>query len=394
MPVEGTAADPSQAQLWGFGQAMAAESPARWGGLVDLPGPLDRRARARLAQVLAATDGEDQLAIRPAGVFARRLVRLPIQEDKARVPNGATVLITGCDSPLAAPAARWLAEHGAERFVLVAETPVPELQSGLLGRGASVDLVRGAAADRALLAEVIDGIPATHQLAVVVHIAQSTVDSAVMLGELTAELDLAAFVLFSAAPELPGAVPAHAKLQALAHQRGALHVGWGPTHDGQTPGLHGLSPELAMSVLGRAFERQGQSVLVADADWSQVVNAGGHTALFRALAEPEPAEPVAAEAGPSLHERLATAEGDERLAIVLDLVSTTTKTVLNIPATDQVDPEVNFLDLGFSSLAAVEFSKRLRRLSIEVSPGAMYDNPTPAALAEHLCAELASGSGR
>ncbi|MCK2257728.1 type I polyketide synthase [Crossiella sp. S99.1] len=394
MPVDGTAADPSQAQLWGFGQAMATESPARWGGLVDLPGPLDSRAGARLAQVLTATDGEDQLAIRPAGVFARRLIHLPVQEDKARVPDGATVLITGCDSLLAAPAARWLAQHGAERFVLVAETPVPELHASLLGSGASVDLVRGSAADRALLAEVINGIPDTHPLAVVVHSAQSTVDEAVVLDELTAELDLAAFVLFSAAPELPGSAPAQAAMQALAQRRGALHVGWGPTQDGQALGLRGLSPELAMGVLGRAFDRQGQSILVADADWSQVVNAGGHTALFRALVKPEPAQPVSEEAGPSLHERLAAAEGDERLAIVLDLVSTTTKTVLNIPATDRVDPEVNFLDLGFSSLAAVEFSKRLRRLSIEVSPGAMYDNPTPAALAEHLCAELASGSGR
>ena len=70
-------ASPVQAQVWGLGRVAALEHPDRWGGLVDVPPVLDDRAAARLCGVLAGC-GEDEVAIRPAGVLARRLVRAPL----------------------------------------------------------------------------------------------------------------------------------------------------------------------------------------------------------------------------------------------------------------------------------------------------------------------------
>ncbi|MEU2213361.1 acyltransferase domain-containing protein, partial [Streptomyces hygroscopicus] len=61
---------PEQALVWGLGRTAALEYPERWGGLVDLPQEPDERALTRLAGVLAGTGGEDQLAVRAAGVFA------------------------------------------------------------------------------------------------------------------------------------------------------------------------------------------------------------------------------------------------------------------------------------------------------------------------------------
>ncbi|MET8544539.1 type I polyketide synthase, partial [Kitasatospora sp. NPDC004799] len=92
--------DPEQALLWGLGRVVALEHPDRWGGLVDLPAAPDRRTLSRLAGVLtggpAGAGGEDQVALRPSGVFARRLVRP--RPDAAPVeawrPRG-TVLVTG-----------------------------------------------------------------------------------------------------------------------------------------------------------------------------------------------------------------------------------------------------------------------------------------------------------
>ncbi|GAA3117066.1 hypothetical protein GCM10020254_74830 [Streptomyces goshikiensis] len=79
----------AQAQIWGFGRVVALEHPERWGGLVDLPAAMDARALDRLLAVLggdraAATAGtgsgtdsgtayEDQLAVRSAGLLARRI---------------------------------------------------------------------------------------------------------------------------------------------------------------------------------------------------------------------------------------------------------------------------------------------------------------------------------
>ncbi|MGW5450270.1 type I polyketide synthase, partial [Streptomyces asiaticus] len=67
-------ASAAQAQVWGLGGVAALEYPQVWGGLVDLPETLDERAVARLAGVLSAESGEDQVAVRGSGVFAKRLV--------------------------------------------------------------------------------------------------------------------------------------------------------------------------------------------------------------------------------------------------------------------------------------------------------------------------------
>ena len=71
-----TVTSPVQAQAWGAGRVAALEHPDRWGGLIDLPPVLDERAGAWLCAVLAGC-GEDQVAIRGAGVFGRRLARAP-----------------------------------------------------------------------------------------------------------------------------------------------------------------------------------------------------------------------------------------------------------------------------------------------------------------------------
>uniref|UniRef100_UPI0035713638 type I polyketide synthase n=1 Tax=Streptomyces naganishii TaxID=285447 RepID=UPI0035713638 len=66
----------AQAGVWGLGRVAALEYPGRWGGLVDLPlgdGAVDGRVLGRLAGVLAGSGGEDQVAVRASGVFARRL---------------------------------------------------------------------------------------------------------------------------------------------------------------------------------------------------------------------------------------------------------------------------------------------------------------------------------
>ncbi|MCQ9136563.1 hypothetical protein, partial [Streptomyces hilarionis] len=88
----------TQTQLWALGQIVGLEQPATWGGLVDVPAVWDERVAASLAGVLAAGDGEDQVAVRSSGVFGRRLVRAPLGANAAPVrvwsPSG-TVLVTG-----------------------------------------------------------------------------------------------------------------------------------------------------------------------------------------------------------------------------------------------------------------------------------------------------------
>ncbi|WP_434781143.1 SDR family NAD(P)-dependent oxidoreductase, partial [Amycolatopsis kentuckyensis] len=78
---------PVQAQVWGLGRTAAMEYPQHWGGLIDLPADLDDRTRTRLAAVLTGT--EDEVALRPSGIFARRLER------RSGTPGRGTIPVTG-----------------------------------------------------------------------------------------------------------------------------------------------------------------------------------------------------------------------------------------------------------------------------------------------------------
>ncbi|NYV76807.1 type I polyketide synthase, partial [Streptomyces sp. UH6] len=97
----------AQAQVWGLGRVVALEEPKRWGGLVDLPDVLDGQAWERTAAVLAGGDGEDQAAVRPAGVLARRVARATASDAGKAWKVRGTVLITGGTGGLGARVACW-----------------------------------------------------------------------------------------------------------------------------------------------------------------------------------------------------------------------------------------------------------------------------------------------
>src|SRR6202042_850750 len=132
-------ARPVQAQVIGLGRTAALEHPQRWGGLIDLPDQLDRRSAERLAALLARITGEDQLAPRPSGGLARRLVRAPPPKTRPAGPWSprGTTIITGATGTIAPHLARWLAAQGAEHVVLVSRgggaaagsaPPIPQIR--------------------------------------------------------------------------------------------------------------------------------------------------------------------------------------------------------------------------------------------------------------------------
>lgn len=76
----------------------------------------------------------------------------------------------------------------------------------------------------------------------------------------------------------------------------------------------------------------------------------------------------------------------------MELVCGNAATVLGHTTAD-VNADDAFGDLGFDSLTAVELRNRLKiATGLTLSPTLIFDHPTPAALAEHLGTELATGS--
>ena len=422
-----------QAQVWGLGRVAALEQPRRWGGLLDLPGTLDRRAAERVAAVLA--DGaEDQVAVRGSGLFARRVRRAPLSG--AATPwQPTTVLVTGGTGALGAQVARLLAERGAAHLVLVSRSGpaapgATELADELTALGARVTVAPCDIADRdavaALLAEhpvtaVVHTAGAVDQQAVantglaeVADVLRAKVDGARILDELLPDAE--AFVVFSSISGVWGSAghaayaAANAYLDALVERRRALGrtgtaVAWGPwagagmlAAEGaedtlRRRGLSAMDPVAAAAAFADAVDHDLGCVVVADIDWAAFAPAftsARPSPLLAAL--PEAAPPAAAPAGrdragsADLHRKLAAGDRDE---VLLELVRSAAAEVLGHTGGDAVEPDRAFSELGFDSLTAVELRDRVAALTGIALPATLvFDHPSSRVLAAHLAVLL------
>ncbi|AGL16003.1 modular polyketide synthase [Actinoplanes sp. N902-109] len=429
--------NPVQAQIWGLGRVVAMEHPDRWGGLIDLPAVVDDRAGARLAAVLAG-EAEDQVAIRTAAVYGRRLTHAPQPRTEDTWQPTGTVLITGGTGAIGGHVARGLAERGAQRLVLTSRSGamaagVAELAAQLASAGACTDVVACDASDRSELTAVITG---SGSLSAVMHTAGVLDDgvlerlspqrlstvltakaaSATLLDELTAHLDLDAFVLFSSAASTLGSagqgsyVAANAYLDALAENRkarglAALSVAWGVWGGGgfaessdavrkrmqRTP-MPPMDPDLAVRALFEAVQGPDAALAVMEVDWAQLA-ATPDLPLLRELPEIRTL-PAGETAGPAagkddLAQRLAGLSRTEQDRLLIELVRTEAAAVLGHPSADGVPARSAFKDLGFDSLTAVELRNRLGAASgLRLPATLVFDYPTPEVLGTWLRTEF------
>ncbi|MFD6502657.1 type I polyketide synthase [Streptomyces goshikiensis] len=445
-------ADPAQAPVWGLGRVTALEHGERWGGLVDLPAQADARTLRRLVGVLAGDAAEDQVAVRSSGLFVRRLVRARLAESPAVRewrPRGTT-LVTGGTGALGAHVARWLAGNGAEHLILTsrrgAEAPgAAELREELTALGARVTLAACDVSDREALAALLADVPADQPLTAVVHTAavlddgviealtpeqvervlRVKVDATLHLHELTRDLDLSAFVLFSSfaatfgAPGQGNYAPGNAFLDAFAEYRRAdglpaTSLAWGPWGDGgmaegavgdrmRRHGVIEMAPERAVGALQHALDRDETTLTVADMEWKRFVLAftsGRARPLLHDLPEARQAmeatrTDVAEDSGSAavLAQRLAGQPEAEQERLLLELVRTAVAAVLGYAGPDAVDAGRAFKELGFDSLTSVELRNRLGAAAgLKLPPTLVFDYPTPTVLARHLRAEFSGQS--
>ncbi|WP_391858714.1 type I polyketide synthase, partial [Streptomyces rugosispiralis] len=435
----------AQALVWGVGRVIALEQPLSWGGLIDLPTEVNTRAREQLARVLSGVSGEDQVAIRTVGAFGRRLVHAPaLRTDQPSWRPSGTVLVTGGTGALGGHIARWLAHQGAEHLVLtsrrgMAAPGASALVADLEAAGAAVTVAVCDVAERAQLAELLTDIG---PLTAVVHTAallddatvesltaeqlhrvlRVKVDGARHLHELTRDMELSAFVLFSSLSGTVGTpgqgnyAPGNAFLDVLAEYRRAqglvaTSVAWGlwagggmgEGEAGEVARRHGvpaLSPELAVAALRTAVEQGDAVVTVADIEWERHYAAFTATRPSPLLADlPEVRRLIDAGAASVVEEtnldrsglsgRLAVLEGAEQRRLLLDLVRRDVAAVLGHTDPETVSSHRAFQELGFDSVTAVEFRNRLGAATgLRLPATAVFDYPTPLALAEYARSEL------
>ncbi len=110
----------------------------------------------------------------------------------------------------------------------------------------------------------------------------------------------------------------------------------------------------------------------------------------RPAAQAADAAPETAAQGDALRTRLAALPADEWETVLLDLVQSYAAAVLGFAGPAAVGPTRSFKELGFDSLTAVEFRNRLAGATgVRLPATAVFDHPTPLALARLLYGELA-----
>ncbi|WP_246561308.1 type I polyketide synthase [Streptomyces roseirectus] len=443
---------PEQAQVWGLGRVVGLEWPDGWGGLVDLPQALDThaadnadadadpltvgdlrtgldpRTAVDLAALLAAPGAEQEWALRASGPLVRRLVHAPRPEGAPWTPRG-TILVTGGTGTLGSRVARKLASDGADHLVLTGrrgpDAPgAAELADRIRETGARVTIVACDAGDRDALAAVIAAHPPTAVIhtagvtgftglddltpAELARMAAGKSDGARHLDELTAHLDLDAFVLFSSGAAIWGGArqaayaAANAHLDALAaarRARGATAtcVAWGSWAGGgmvdadtqrafDRIGVRGLDPDTALTALFDAVGAGETTLTVTAMDWP-VFAAGYRAARHRPLLDalPEAAETPAPADTPALAAQLAHLTDRDRDRHLLRLVRTAAAAALGHPDPEAVTATGAFRDLGLDSVTAVDLRNRLTAATGLTLPSTLvFDHPTPAAVATAL----------
>ncbi|WP_141576725.1 type I polyketide synthase [Actinomadura sp. WMMA1423] len=446
-PGSATAVSP-QAPVWGIVRAAQAENPGRF-VLVDLD-PREE-GTAGLAEALAT--GEPEVAVRAGQALVPRLA--PAAPGPGAPPEfgpEGTVLVTGGTGGVGAHLARHLVTaHGVRHLVLTSrrgpDAPgAADLCRELAGAGAEATVAACDVADRAALAALLDGIPADRPLRGVVHAAgtasgglatamtpglldaalRAKADGAWHLHELTRDRELDAFVLVSSAGGLVLAAgqanyaAANVFLDALAEHRRDAGLPGASMAWGLWEGV-GMAGRLGEADLGR-LRRQGlppipvaeapalfDAALAADEALTVplAVDAAALRARtdqipapLRALAPPRPRRaaatvPGAREAG-ALRDELRGLDEPAQDALLRDLVLRHAATLLGHAAPGALDPEREFLELGFDSLSAMELRGALGEATgLELPPMVVFDARDPAGLARRLREELAApGPGR
>ncbi|WP_432159223.1 SDR family NAD(P)-dependent oxidoreductase, partial [Streptomyces sp. bgisy153] len=446
VPADGASGvtDPVGTALWGLVRTAQAEHPGRL-SLVDLePGTDAGDGAADVAGLLAAAaSGEPQTAVRAGELCVPRLAHATDVASGAprRLDPEGVVLVTGGTTGVGRLAARHLvAAHGARHLLLLSrrgrETEgVSDLVGELTTMGASVSVEACDVADRDALAVVLDGLD--RPLTAVVHSAglladgmvtglspeqvdtvlRPKVDASLHLHDLTRDADLAYFVLFSSIAGTIGGVgqanyaAANAFLDGLAEHRRSLGlpataVAWGLWEDGGLTahlgvvdrdriarnGVRPLTAEQGLALLDAAVTRNAATCVAARFDPAALrrrpegvpVLLSGlvRAAARRTAADADEADGAGAE--------LAGLSPQEAERVLLAMVLRHAAAVLGHETPDAVRADSAFKDIGFDSLSAVELRNRLNAVTgLRLAPTAVFDYPTPHALAEHLNASRA-----
>jgi acyl carrier protein len=364
------------------------------------------------------------------------------------VRSDGTYLITGGLSGVGLVVARWLAQRGAGRLVLISRRGLTSDVVAALDeiRAAGTDVVaesadvRDAQALGRLLnrirqngpplrgvvhaANVLDdGVLAQQDADRFARVLGPKVQGGWLLDQLTRGDALDWFVMFSSLASLLGSpgqtnyAAANAFLDLLARERSSrglpgLSINWGAWAEVGVAADRGLLDRLAAQGLGMltpdqglaAFERLlddgGAQTAVVQADWRRLgahLGGGGEYPFLAEVAgttTPQPIRvPSSKPEAASLRQQLDAAPPARRKSILTAFVRERALKALALDPARTLDPRTPLGELGLDSLLAVELRNAIGRgIGVSLPATLLFDYPTVEALVNYLWTEVLQGA--
>ncbi|WP_433930459.1 SDR family NAD(P)-dependent oxidoreductase [Sorangium cellulosum] len=393
----------AQAPVWGFGATVALEMPELQCTLLDLDATPNIDA---LGQELLSASDEDRIALRGAERHVARLVPHVPEQRPAPEPLSfkadATYLLTGGLGGIGLVVLEWMAARGARHFALLGRSGPSASAQPVLDRmredGAQVRTFSVDVADRERLRTVLAQIQTSMPpLAGIIHaagvgdqkmipdldgpslqaIGRPKVDGSWNLHELTSELPLDFFVLFSSVSSLFGShgqssyAAGNAFLDALSHHRRALglpalSLNWTAWTDVgmATPIIAHTSRYLATQGMGALSSREGVAALeqLFRASSAQIgvvplsIPSLPRKPFYSVVAPPTAPTPTAQTVRAS--ERIAARPPGERQEAIEGTLRELFARALRMPP-DKLKLTEALQNLGVDSLIALELRRRI-----------------------------------
>jgi len=444
---------PRAAGVWGLAGVIAIEHPELRVRIVDLE-PHDRHDDAAALYSESLHQSDARVALRSKQRWVPRLqtypdhraasagqasgVVLTKQAARAKPAPDGTYWITGGLGGLGKETARWLVRRGARHLVLTSRHADEAANRDFLAElsRSSVDcrILHADAADRRRMSEIADEVRRSmpplrgvihaagvvrdaalinQNLADADEIRRGKVEGAWILHELTRDIPLDFFVLYSSAGVVLATAwhgmyaAANAELDVLAQYRHSIglpatSVAWGPwSGAGMASDLAGrgqdvfakrgfamIDSKLGFSLLERLLIDGTPYGAVIPIDWtkflSRLPDGADHGYFSMLTSTPKPCIAVTAKASSSLERLKAIPAGQRRDALVLELASSALQ-VIGLEDGTPIAPTLPLREIGLDSLMAVELRNVLARLGGQSLPATLlFDYPHLDALSSHL----------
>lgn len=428
----GRPSNPLQTQYHGFARVLGAEHPEYRCRLIDFE-PDNADSLRQVGELLQVETRENEFVIDGDEIVVSRLARIRSKQSSNVFEDWGvrSCLITGGLGSLGQEAAKWLASKGVPHVVLLSRRqPNEETLKQLkeiedLGCQVVVHSADVTSAEQMtqLLGEFGDSYP---ELGGVIHAAgvlddgrmvdqswerfapviATKIQGAKILDELTADLQLRFFILYSSASSVFGTpgqsnyATGNAFLDGLAHQRNvngkvATSINWGPWDAGMAAGdqlrkrlaLQGIRPlaiDEAHAAMDQILEQELVQATVIDADWRRMQMGLGSEAppLLEDLVPARRSSQMSDSAFVGQLKRLRGAAQTDLLVKTVQGLLQTTLSTADAPETDRP-----LIEMGLDSLMAVEFSTELQMVlgeQIPIGPTMLFDHPTIDAIAAHV----------